>query len=126
MSSGTVEVSPSIFDRMLGFSHTPGLPREPPRPPLKNDTTHRFYLCQKEEGAKWTYTCQKGTLEEVAGEQVRRQRALPHHPIRTGVHLLSVAAGCPAWNDELVLANKLQRLVKMGEPLATKAAAEAS
>ena len=117
MASSTVDTG-SIFDRMLGFAHTPGLPKPPPK---KSDETHRFYLCEKKDGAKWTYTCQKGTLKEVCEERVERHRIAPKHPIYTGYHVMDVAAGCPEWNDELVLANKLQRLVKMGPPLTAAA-----
>ncbi len=116
MASTTVDTG-TIFDRMLGFAHTPGLPKSrEPKP--KTDETHRFYLCEKKDGAKWTYTCQKGTLKEVCEERVERHQLAPKHPIYTGYHVMDVAAGCPEWNDEIVLAQKFMRLVKMGPPLA--------
>lgn len=115
MASGTVEIaSPSIFDRMLGFGTGPLRP--PPKP--RTDETHRFYLCEKLDKTKATYTCQRGTLEEVCAEQVKRQRLQPGHLLRTGVHVMSVATGCPSWNDRLVLAQKFLRPVAMGPPLA--------
>ncbi len=89
--------------------------RSPPKP--KTDQTHRFYLCEKLDKTKATYTCQRGTLEEVCAEQVRRQRELPNYQIYTGVHVMSVAAGCPSWNDRLVLAQKFLRPVALGPPL---------
>ena len=115
MSSGTVELaSPNIFDRLLGYSGVPL--RQPPKP--RTDETHRFYVCEKLDKTKATYTCQRGTLEEVCAEQVKRQRLQPGHILRTGVHVMSVAAGCPSWNDRLVLAQKFLRPVAMGPPLA--------
>lgn len=114
MASATLD-SPSIFDRMLGFAHTPGLPKATPK---KDDTTHRFYICQKRDEAKYTLTCQRGTLEEVCAEATARRLALPGPPrLYTGVHIMDVAAGCPSWNDQLVLAQKLQRPVSLGAAL---------
>ena len=115
MASATLD-SPSIFDRMLGFAHTPGLPKVPPAP-KKDDTTHRFYVCEKKDGAKHTLTCQRGTLEQVCAEATERRRALPGYPLYTGVHILDVGARCPSWNDQLVLAQKLRRPVSLGKPL---------
>ena len=117
MASSTLD-SPSIFDRMLGFAHTPGLPKEPPAARKKDDTTHRFYVCQKKDEAKYTLTCQRGTLEEVCAEATERRRALPApQPLYTGVHIMDVGARCPSWNDQLVLAQKLLRPVNLSKPL---------
>ena len=124
MATAEILPSPTIFDKMLGLAHTPGVPRGAPQKPtpLKDDTTHRFYLCKKEEGAKWTYKCQRGSLEQVCAEATAQRRALPGTPVYTGIHTMDVAAGCPAWNDQLVLAHKLRRPVSLGSPLAAPVA----
>jgi hypothetical protein len=116
MASATLD-SPSIFDKMLGFAHTPGFPKEPPSG-KKDDTTHRFYVCEKKDGAKYTLTCQRGTLEEVCAEATARRCAQPGYKLYTGVHVMDVGARCPSWNDQLVLAHKLMRPVSLGAPLA--------
>ena len=111
MSTGAVDISPSIFDRMLGF----GLPR-PVKP--SGDEARRFYVCEKKPGAKYTMICQQGTLEEVARAATwRRQMSPNYYALYTGIHVVSVAAGCPSWNDRLVLAHKLMRPVVFGPPL---------
>ena len=109
--------SPTIFDKMLGFAHSPGLPQRAPQAPKKDDQTHRFYVCQKLDKGSWSYDCQRGTMEQVCSEATARRRALPGAPIYTGVHVMDIKAGCPAWNDQLVLASKLKRPVILGAPL---------
>lgn len=91
--ASNVELSPTIFDRMLGFAHTPGLPRPPPEP--------RYYACEqvKTNGLK-RYVCRQGKPENTRG-----------------CRIMTVAAACPSWNDQLVLAQKLDALVSIEKPL---------
>jgi hypothetical protein len=41
--TSNVEISPTIFDRLLGTSYTPGLPKPP-----KKDSEFRYYTCYRQ------------------------------------------------------------------------------
>ena len=62
----TVDVSPNIFDRLLGTAYTPGLVTASPLPPEK----FRYYACVQESD-KWNCSpvlASKNILEPTAKE----------------------------------------------------------
>lgn len=105
-------VSPNIFERMFGLAH--GCPYPPPDDRNTNENS-RFYLCKKEEG-KVSYTCQRGTVEQVAAEHVQLAKTEGYNNKRQIVILRKWA---PEFADQWRLVNHLVAPVHMGAPLPT-------
>jgi hypothetical protein len=102
-----MEVSPTIFDRMLGFSHMPGLPRP---------KELRYYACEERKGVDGNaqvFHCRLGTLDQVVAAKIAGEHGTPFRHVQA----VNVAAACPSWNDQLVLGRKLGATVTLGKSL---------